>query len=368
MFIIGNTKIRSYEKGLCFRDREFKGLLSTGRHWFFDPFNKVRVDVVSQRDPWLTHKDLDVIVKSGTLKDEAVTLELKDHERALIWIDGRFDRILDAGRYVIWSKFCKVDVETVDARQVLFDHKDLNVILKSKDVEKVLNVFTVEEGHVGVYFKDGDYVKTLVPGQYASWMKVGKVKLYAIDMRETVLDVGGQEIMTADKVTLRMNAILTYRVADARKTVEMVSDVSQALYREAQLALRAVIGTRELDALLADKTVVAGELEAIVRRRAEEFGIRVISLGIRDIILPGEMKALLNKVIEAKKASEANLISRREETAAMRSQVNTAKLMQENPSLMRMRELEVLEKVAGSSELKVVLGEKGLADRIVNMI
>ena len=80
------------------------------------------------------------------------------------------------------------------------------------------------------------------------------------------------------------------------------------------------------------------------------------------------MKALLNKVIEAKKASEANLISRREETAAIRSQMNTAKLMQENPSLMKLRELEVLERVAGSSELKVVLGEKGLADRIVNMI
>ena len=368
MFIMGSAKIRSYEKGLYFRDREFKGVLATGRHWFFDPLNRVKVDVVSQRDPWLSHKDLDVIVKSGELKEEAVTLDLKDYERALVWIDGRFVRVLDAGQYVIWSKFCKVAVEVVDARQVLFDHKDLNVILKSKDVEKVINVFTVEESHVGVCFRDGEYVKTLAPGQYASWMKVGKVKVYAIDMREAVLDVGGQEIMTADKVTLRMNAIVTYRVVDARKTVETVNDVAQALYREAQLALRAVIGTRELDALLADKTVVAGELEAIVRRRAEEFGIRVISLGIRDIILPGEMKALLNKVIEAQKASEANLISRREETAAIRSQMNTAKLMQENPSLMRLRELEVLEKVAGSSELKVVLGEKGLADRIVNMI
>jgi regulator of protease activity HflC (stomatin/prohibitin superfamily) len=368
MMILGSVKIRSYEKGLCFRDREFKGVLSTGRHWFFDPLNKVRVDVVSQRDPWLAHPDLDVIVKSGALKDEAITLDLKDYERAFVWIDGRFDRILDAGRYVIWSKFCRVEVEIVDAHQVLSDHKDLNVILKSKEVEKVLNVFTVEEGHVGVYFKDGDYVKTLVPGQYASWMKVGKVKLYPIDLRETVLDVGGQEIMTADKVTLRMNALLTYRVVDARKMVERVNDVSQALYREAQLALRAVIGTRELDVLLADKTVVASELETTVRRRAEEFGIKVISLGIRDIILPGEMKVLLNKVIEARKAAEANLISRREETAAMRSQVNTAKLMQENPSLMKLRELEVLEKVAASSELKVVLGEKGLAERIVNMI
>lgn len=368
MFMIGSTKIRSYEKGLYFRDKEFKGVLGRGRHWFADPLNKVKVDVVSQRDPWLTHKDLDVIVKSGALKEEAIVLDLKDYERALVWIDGRFTRILDAGQYALWSKFRKVEVDIVDARTVLFSHQDLNVILKSPAAEKVLNLFTVEEGHEGVYFKDGAYVKTLTPGQYASWLKVGTVKLVPVDMRETVLDVGGQDIMTSDKVTLRVNALVTYRVVDARQSVEKVNDVGQALYREAQLALRAVIGTREIDALLADKSTVAGELETHIRRRAEEFGIRVISLGIRDIILPGEMKTLLNKVIEAKKASEANLITRREETAAIRSQMNTAKLMQENPSLMRLRELEVLEKVAGTSELKVILGEKGLTDRITTLI
>lgn len=368
MFIIGFRKIRSYERGLYFRDKEFKGILGPGRHWFLDLFNKVRVDIVSQRAAWLVHEALDIIIKSGALAEEAVVLDLKDYERALVWIDGRFDRILDAGQYALWKQFRKVRTEIVDARDILFDHKDLNVILKSQDVEKVLNLFTVEEGHVGVYFKDGEYMKTLQPGQYAAWMKVGKVKLYHIDMREKVLDVSGQEIMSSDKVSLRMNAVVTYRVVDARKSVEQVSDVEQALYREAQLALRAIIGTRELDGLLADKSTVAGELESAIRKRADEFGVRVITLGIRDIILPGDMKTLLNKVIEARKAAEANVISRREETAAIRSQMNTAKLMENSPALMRLRELEVLEKVAQSSKLKVVLGEKGLADRIVNLL
>ena len=80
------------------------------------------------------------------------------------------------------------------------------------------------------------------------------------------------------------------------------------------------------------------------------------------------MKDIMNKVIEAKKAADANLIMRREETAAMRSQANTAKLLDNNPTLMRLRELDVLEKVAGNSKLNVVLGEKGLADRIVNLL
>jgi regulator of protease activity HflC (stomatin/prohibitin superfamily) len=98
------------------------------------------------------------------------------------------------------------------------------------------------------------------------------------------------------------------------------------------------------------------------------LGLEIVSAGIRDVILPGDMKDLMNKVTEARKAAEANLIVRREETAAMRSQANTAKLLEGNPTLMRLRELEVLEKVAGSGKLSVVLGDKGLADKIVNVI
>jgi regulator of protease activity HflC (stomatin/prohibitin superfamily) len=367
MWPIERAKIRSYEKGLYFKDNEFQGILSDGRYWFFDPGNKVKIDVVSQRDPWLAHKDLDVMIKADALKD-AVILDLKEYERALVWIDGRFDRILAPGQYVLWTRFRKIETEIVDARDVLFLHKDINAILKSKEVERLLSVFLIEEGFAGLFFQDGRYVRTLSPGQYSYWIKSGKVRVFQIDMRETILDIGGQEIMTSDKVTLRLNAILTYRVLDARKAVETVPDVGQALYREAQLALRAVLGTRELDSVLADKTAITTELDSVVRKRAEEFGVRIVGLGIRDVILPGEMKILLNKVIEAKKASEANLISRREELAAVRSQLNSAKLIDENPSLMRLRELEVLERIAGTSKLKVVLGDKGLKEHVMHML
>ena len=117
-----------------------------------------------------------------------------------------------------------------------------------------------------------------------------------------------------------------------------------------------------------DKDGVVGELERGIRRRVEAIGLEVLTVGIRDVILPGEMKDLLNKVTEAKKAAEANLIVRREETAAMRSQANTARLLQDNPTLMRLRELEVLEKVAATAKLSIVLGDKGLAERVVNVL
>jgi regulator of protease activity HflC (stomatin/prohibitin superfamily) len=361
-------KVRKYEVGLYFRDGEFRGLLDTGRHWFLDPLGRVRVDVVSLRAPWLVHDKLDVIVKSNVLAGRAVVLDLKDYERGLVWIDGRFSQVLPPGLYAYWTAFRDVKVEVVDARTVRFMHADLPVILKSQLVERVLENVTVPAGHVGVSFRDGNFVETLPAGRYAFWKNVAEVKVVPVDTREMILDVAGQEIMTADKVTLRLNALVTYRVADARLAVSVTDDVRQALYRETQLVLRALVGARELDGFLADKDGVVQELEQGVRRRVAALGLELVTVGIRDIILPGEMKDLLNKVTEAKKAAEANLIVRREETAAMRSQANTAKLLQDNPTLMRLRELEVLEKVAASAKLNVVLGDKGLTERVVNVL
>ena len=207
-----------------------------------------------------------------------------------------------------------------------------------------------------------------MPGEYAFWRGVAASKVAEVDLREQTIDIAGQDIMTADKVTLRMNAAVTYRIVDARQAVTVSDGWAQSLYREAQLALRAVVGTRDLDTFLTEKDAVTAAFEEAVRRRAGQLGLEIVSVGVRDIILPGEMKDLMNKVTEAKKAAEANLIVRREETAAMRSQANTAKVLADNPTLMRLRELEVLEKVATSGKLSVVLGEKGLADRVLNLL
>jgi regulator of protease activity HflC (stomatin/prohibitin superfamily) len=368
MFLFKHIKIRSYEVGLYFRDGEFKGLLTEGYYWQFDPLGKVRIEVVSQRAPWLVHDKLDVIVKSGVLADLAMVLDLKDYQRALVWVDGRFSHVLPPGLYTYWTTLRDVKIEVVDARAVRFEHTELPVIARSALADRVLEVASVEPHHLGVLFVDGKYVATLQPGRYAFWKNLATHQLVQQDMREAMLDVGGQDIMTADKVTLRLNAVATYRVADAREAVSVVGDVRQALYREVQLALRAVIGGRDLDTFLTDKDSVARELEDIVRPRTQAMGLELIGVGIRDVILPGEMKDLMNKVTEAKKAAEANLIVRREETAAIRSQANTAKLLQDNPTLMRLRELEVLEKVANSAKLSIVLGDKGLAERVVNLL
>ena len=368
MFLLKRFKIRTYEAGLLFRDREFRGLLGAGTHWFFDPLGKVRVDVVSQRDPWLVHEKLDLIVKSGALAERAIVLDLKDDERALVWVEGRFSHVLPAGLYVYWTGQKEVRAEIVDTSTVRFEHKDLKTIARSPNAARVLDLCAVSRDHAGVLYIEGRYVDTLAAGLYAFWKGAAEARVVEVDLRESMVDVSGQDVMTADKVTLRMNAVVTYKISDARKAVSQTDDVRQALYRETQLVLRATVGARELDLFLTDKDAVAREIEQNVRHRAAELGLAIASVGVRDVILPGEMKELMNKVTEARKAAEANLIVRREETAAMRSQANTAKLLSDNPALMRLRELEVLERIAASSKLSVVLGEKGLAERVVNLL
>ncbi len=366
--MIRRMKIKAHERGLLWREGELVDVLRPGVHWYLDPLLKLRLQVVTPRHPWLVHKDLDLIVKSGKLGSDAIAIDLKDHERALVWIDARFARILAPGLYVLWTTEHAVRVEIVDARAMQLVHAELPSIVRSEDACAMLEVLNVEPGHAGVWFRDGAYQATLAPCAYAFWRGVGKLKLSDVDLKEQVLDVSGQEIMTADKVTLRLNALVAYRITDPLRSVTEVDGAAQALYRGAQLALREAVGARDLDALLVAKDALASEVADAIRPRAAELGITVVTAGVRDVILPGDMKDLMNKVTEAKKAAEASLITRREETAAMRMQANTAKILETNPTLMKLKELEVLEKVAGKANLTVLVGNEGLAGKVVKLL
>ena len=430
-------KIGKYEVGLLFKDDAFEGILTEGAYHYFDPFGKIRVDLLSKKDayikherieelvlsnklgnncithelnadqcafewidgnltrllrpgfhawwtdfhkvqidvqdrrsPWITHPKLHQIVQSGLLGNAATVLDLQDHQRGLVWIDGRFAMVLTPGIWAYWNDLRDVRVEIVETDAIRFEHKDFSTIMASLPVSAttLFDICTIHRYHVGVLFYDGEYIETLPPGIYAFWKKTKAALVTEVDMRELMFDITGQEIMTADKVSLRLNAGINYRIVDAAKCLISITDAQQAIYKEVQLILREVVGTRELDLFLTDKDGVASETTTKLRSRVTDWGIELISIGIRDIILPGEMKNLLNKVTEAKKAAEANLVARREETAAMRSQANTAKILEGNPTLMRLRELEVIEKITENGQLKLVVGEKGISDKIVNLL
>jgi len=361
-------KIRHDEIGLLFREGAFVGGLKAGHHVRFSLLRKLHLDVISMREIVYSHEHLHNASVASVVGEYAEVVDLKDHQRAIVWIDGRLQRILGPGVHAIWKLDRKISVEIIDATTTMFSHRHLGLISRTADAQKWLQVIEIARDHAGVLFVDGQFDKVLSSGRFAFWNGMSDAKIYNVDLREQTLDVSGQDLMTSDKVSLRLNTLTTYRVSDPQKAVSSSEDVQQTLYRAIQLALREAVSGQMLDDFLIDKEVIAVKALESVKSRATSLGLDVIGLGVRDIILPGDMKDLMNKVIEAKKAAEANLIFRREETAAMRSQANTAKLLESNPVLMRLRELEVLEKVASSSNLKVVLSESGLSDRLTKLI
>src|SRR5687767_6957613 len=182
-------KIKSHERGLLFREGDLVEILRPGAHWYLDPLLKLRLTVASPRDPWLRHKDLDVIVKSGHLAGEAIVIDLRDHERALVWIDHRFAAILDTGLYALWTSEREVRVEIVDARSMQLVHADLAAILRSPAASVMLETLNVAAGCVALWFRDGAYQATLGPGAYAFWKGVGKLKISEVDLKEIVLEI-----------------------------------------------------------------------------------------------------------------------------------------------------------------------------------
>ncbi|MBF0543589.1 MAG: slipin family protein [Candidatus Riflebacteria bacterium] len=365
--IVKFIRINQYQVGLRFQNDKLVEALTPG--WYLEKgIVGERIEVLSEKKILLMHPELDEIIRTHFLDEYLEFIDLKDNERALLWIDGRFEEILASGKHAIWKRFREVKIEKISIEDPQFKHKFLYKITQNPKSETSLTTLLVEENEICLYFCDGSLVNEIGPGFYAFWKNVGTLKFHRIDLREKLLEMSGQDIITSDKVTLRLNTIISYRIIDAKKSISVSEAPDQALYREGQLILRSAIGNRKLDDILNDKDAVANEIMEILKTKADKYGLSIVYCGIRDIILPGDIRELMNRVVAAQKEAEANQIVRREETAATRSQCNTAKMLEQNPTLMRLRELEVLERIAEKSKLNLFLGEKGLTEKVVNML
>jgi regulator of protease activity HflC (stomatin/prohibitin superfamily) len=348
------TRIRRHERGLLYNGGDFEGVLLPGTHWVWG-FDR-DVEVVSlESELEVTLRPLRAYLENDEFLEHVIATDLSDAERALVWVDGRVHGLLGPGQAAFWKGLHQVRLEVFGVGELRFTHPLLDRIL-GVDSEGLLQRIDVPAGRRGMLYRDNVLVDELGPGRYAFWRGVAQLSVDILDLRETPLEVSGQEILTADKVSLRINLSATYQVLDPRKAVEHSVDLTGSLYRDLQLALRQSVGLRKLDDLLADKDAVSREVRKAVSARAEELGVRWGSVGVRDIILPGDMKVLLNQVIEAEKRAKANLIQRREETAATRSLLNTAKLIESSPTLLRLKELEAAERIAASIDSIQVIG------------
>lgn len=363
--------IQRHQRGLRFQRGDFVRLLAPGsyRKPLFAALRGLRTDLVNTLESAFRHPLVDILVRQPELATALHVVDLRDDQRALVWKDGRLDGILGPGRHAFWREPYELSFEVFDiGNGVRFDHAKLDVIVGYPGASKFLAGVEAGAQEEVILFREGAPIARFREGRYIYWLAGPKTTTRAVDLREQTADVAGQEIMTRDKVTLRVNLVVTSRVVDALKAVTAVSDAAQALYREAQLALRAAVGARTLDGLLTDKEAVGQEVREAIAQRAAAFGVDVLGVGLRDLILPGEMKTILNQVITAQKQAEANVIKRREETAAARSQAHTAKLLADNPMLARIKELEALQEILAGTKAAFVFGRGDLASQVRSLI
>jgi regulator of protease activity HflC (stomatin/prohibitin superfamily) len=378
MFGLKRIVIAQYQKGLKFRDGRLMAVLGPGVYWYFDPFGREQVVVESVATPEavFAHAEIYVRENAALVADHLELVSIGQDEAGLVYKDGKLSNVLAPGmRQVYWKGPVAVAVVRVNiAREYLVSESlqrafafagsaSLTREIAAAVVQKEVPAYAV-----GLLFINGQFERALSAGVYAIWKFQRSVQLDVIDTRVQAVEVSGQEILTKDKVSLRVNLAASYRVADAVQARTQVADYKELLYRELQFGLRQAIGTRSLDTLLGNKGELDQAIFDYVRGKLAVYGIEVDSVGVKDIILPGEMKLILNQVVEAEKAAQANVIKRREETAATRSLLNTAKIMEESPVLMRLKELETLEKVTEKiDKLTVFGGLEGVLSNLVGM-
>jgi regulator of protease activity HflC (stomatin/prohibitin superfamily) len=357
--------IAQHERGLLFRNRSFEAVLEPGVYRTFDPLKRAEVQVYDLTVPEFNHPRVDFLVKEarGTIEKHFSIVELGDREVGLVLKNGRISGVLAPGkRQLYWRGPVEVRVEVHDISEKfeLAPHA-AKVLVRAKqplaaEVADAVSATEVPDTAVGLLIVDGTLAKVLEPGLHAFWKFQRALKIELVDRRVQSMEVAGQEILTRDKVSLRVNLTALWQVLDAVKARGSLTNFVEFVYKELQFALREAVGGRALDDLLGDKGALDREIGEAVRAKVEEHGLAVRSVGVKDVILPGEMKTILNQVVEAEKVAQANLIKRREETAATRSLLNTARLMDENPTLLRLKELETLEKVTEKIDKLTVFG------------
>jgi regulator of protease activity HflC (stomatin/prohibitin superfamily) len=354
-------RINTGKIGLVFRNGNYKKVVTEGVYWFLPNEDVFQYDMTKPFHPSI---DLNILVKDEQLAGMLTIVEVKDNEIALQYENGNFRNVLFPGRYAYWKgvtdySFIKADLSKVE----ITENVDTNTLMR-KEVLPYVRVFVVESYEKGILLIDGKFSKVLDTGVYYFWKNAVVIAVLKADLRQLQLEVSGQEILTKDKAALRVNFYTQYKVVDIIKALIENKEYEKQLYILMQLALREFIGTLSLDELLEKKESIAAYVLTTLKDKAYMLGVEVRDCGVRDIILPGEMKEIMNQVLVAQKKAEANVIMRREETASTRSLLNTAKLMEENSMLFKLKEMEYVEKIADKINSISLSGGNQIIDQL----
>jgi len=363
--------VRDDERAFLTRDGRFERLLGPGRHVFLDPFTRQNAEVAKVVRAELAADRALLLQRThpAVAKENFEIIQAGANEVAIVSFDGEPKHlVMPNTTRAFWKTATSVEVERIDTgaeMRVLKRHLDKLDLSRMTAVAQVV----VEAHEAGLLIVDGELRERLKPGRHAFWQVGRTVRVQKVDLRPQPLEVTAQEILTKDRVGIRVTLTAFYRIVDPELAVTASGDLANTLYRLVQFAIREAVATRTLDDILAARDTIDQEVRAFVEGRAKVLGAEVGEIGVKDVILPGDVRELLNKVVEAERVAKANLIRRQEETAATRSLLNTARLMEDNPLLLRLKELEALERLVEKvGRIDLHTGSAGSFDALLSSL
>lgn len=352
--------INDYQVGLVMKNGTYSRLLLPGTHWTWN----AEIRLYDTTKMFVPPVDLNILLQDADLAARLQVVEAGDQELVLHFENNLLRQVLVSGVYAFWktvipNRFLKVNLANIEIDPVI----DRN-LLAHRLLAPYVRTYTVESYERGLLFVDGKFQRVLESGVYAWWRNAVTISVGKADTRKLQLEINGQEILTRDKAALRINAWAQYRVTDIEMALLASRDHEKQLYVIFQLALRGLVSGYSFDELLERKDGIAPQVLEAVKSRAAALGIEVAGFGIRDIVLPGDIRDIMNQVLVAEKKAQANVIMRREETASTRSLLNTARLMEENAMLWKLKEMEYVEKIAEKISNISVNGNGALVEQL----
>jgi regulator of protease activity HflC (stomatin/prohibitin superfamily) len=265
----------------------------------------------------------------------------------------------------------------------------------------------IKDTHRGLWYEDGVLVKILEAGRYEIPDRGGfwsahrpHVELELVDVRERELTIKGQEILTADKVAVRVSIIVHFRVTDPKAAVHEVEKYEERLYSDVQLAARRSLASMTLEEILTNRNRLSEDILRDVKEIAARYGVSILRADVKDLAFPGNLQEIMNKVLTAERLSQAQLVEARTkvqtqqieaqakaeirrieseaqaeavrlsakaeaesqtirtqaEIAALRQAEQAAQAYSSHPALLRLRELEALKELARLANARIYIG------------
>ncbi|MVZ66517.1 slipin family protein [Sphingobacterium sp. DK4209] len=353
--------INGNEIGLLIKDEAPIRVLTTGKHWI--GFGK-KYEIYDITKPFRSAFEIDLLLQIEGFKERVHPVEVGDSEICIVAMNHNFKEILGPGRYIFWKGIYEYTFQIEDLSAIEISERVSKVWLNFAVFSNYVRRFTVAPSERALMFIDGKFNQILEAGEYTWWKNSTKIDIAKADMRLINLEIIGQEILTKDKAQIRINFSAQYQVLDIIKALLNNKEFEKQLYVLMQLALRSFVGQLTLDELMENKVEIAEHVISSTADQVDLLGVKVMIAGIKDIILPGDIREIMNQVLLAEKRAQANIITRREETASTRSLMNTAKLMEDNAMLFKLKEMEYVEKIAEKINSISVSGNGQIVDQL----